>query len=127
MSLFNICTYNVRSSSDINEHALDTMLSESKFFKWDVIGLCETKIKEAEISETVEGHLLFTAGNGVTRRNGVGFLVHQSIIRYIESFENYSDRLCKITLKLKECKIVLVQVYMPTSTSSDQDVEKIYH
>ena len=84
MGLPNICTYNVRSISDLNEHSFDTMLFQLKTFQWDVVGLCETKIKETEISETTDGHLLLTAGNGAKRRNGVGFLVHKSIVRYID-------------------------------------------
>ena len=59
-------------------------------------------------------------------KNGVGFLVHQSIVRYIECFDPLSDRICKITLRLKERRIVLVQVYMPTSICSDEEVEQIY-
>ena len=43
----NICTYNVRTlNEDRNEHLTNLETELEGGFKWDIIGLSETKLKE---------------------------------------------------------------------------------
>ena len=85
----NICTYNTRS---LNDDRLDAFIEELcpsnsniKSIKWDIIGLCETKLKDTFTQKTIQNHLLFNSGvkPDKTASKGVGFLVHQRHIKSI--------------------------------------------
>ena len=123
----NICTYNTRS---LNDTRLDAFIEElcpsnpeSKSIKWDVIGLCKTKLKETFTQKTIKGHLLLN--NGVeaeeTASKGVGFLVQQSHIKSTIEFKPISPRLAMIRLKAKNNNLTIIQVYAPTSAHGNAD------
>jgi len=61
-----------------------------------------------------------------SRSNGVGFLVHKSVSPYISDYQGISDRLAMLSLQGKNNKIVFIQVYFPTTSYPDEDVEKLY-
>ena len=125
--LLQVATYNTRSISDLNAEALDVMLHELKEITWSVIGLSETKVKESKIEVLEESkHKLFLSGNGLSRSNGVGFLVNKKYVPLVQAYQPISDRLSLLTLKEKHSKITFIQCYMPTSDKDDQEVEKLY-
>ena len=121
-----LCTYNPQSISDLNQEDLDTMLIELQNMKWDVIGLSGSQIKNNKIETVTGGHYLFNSGNEVSRSNGVGFLVHKSIVQYITDYKRVSDRLATLTLQNKDNKIVIIQTYLPTSQHPDEEVDQLY-
>ena len=121
-----LCTYNPQSISDLQQEDFETMLVELENVKWDVVGLSATQIKENSIEVLPSGHKLYNSGNGLTRTNGVGFLVHKALVPFIYDYKDISDRLAVLILQGKENKIVLIQVYFPTSTYPDEDVERLY-
>ena len=120
------CTYNPQSISDLQQEDFDTMLVELENMKWDVVGLSATQIKESLVEVLPSGHYLFNSGNNSTRTNGVGFLVNKAISLFISDYNSISDRLAVLTLQGKENKIHLIQVYFPTTTHPDEDVDKLY-
>ena len=68
--------------------------------------------KDSQIKESFEevlpsGHHFYNSGNGETRSNGTGFLVHKSISSCILEYQGISDRLAMLKLQGKENKIVL--------------------
>ena len=119
-------TYNTRTINDLNLDSRDVMLHELKSMKWDIIGLSETKIKDSEIETITDNHRLYSSGNGNSRSNGVGFLVHKRLIPSITDYRGISDRLALLTVEGKNNKITIVQVYFPTSNSPDEEVDNIY-
>ena len=120
-----ICTYNPQSISDLNND-LDVMLVELEWMKWDVIGLSASQIMASSVEILPSGHFLFNSGNDNSRSNGVGFLVNKSVSPYISDYQGISDRLCMLSLQGKDNKIVFIQVYFPTTSYPDEDVEKLY-
>ena len=122
----NVCTYNTRTINDLNVHARDTMLHEISDINWDVIGLSETKEKETKIEPLECGNQLFLSGNNTSRSNGVGFLVKKSLVSTVDEFDPISDRLAVLSIKGKFSKIVYIQCYFPTSSSSDDDITDMY-
>ena len=74
-----LCTYNPQSISDLNQQDFDIMLVELENMKWDVVGISASQIKESYEEVLPSGHHLYNSGNGETRTNGTGFLVHKSI------------------------------------------------
>ena len=103
------------------------MLHEIENIKWDIIGLAETKMKESKIECLGEsGHQIFFSGNEVSRSHGVGFLVNKSLVPFIDDYEPISDRLAILKIQGKFSKIIIIQVYFPTTSHPDTEVLGIY-
>ena len=75
-------------------------MEEVNDFKWDVIGLAETKLKECFFEQMKYGHVLYNSGVGESsrRKEGVGFLINKNHKDKVLDFVGYSSRLAKITL-----------------------------
>ena len=126
----NICTYNTRS---LNDDRLDAFIEELcpsdsniKSIKWDIIGLCETKLKDTFTQKTIQNHLLFNSGvkPDETASKGVGFLVHQCHTKSIIEFNPISLRLAMLRLKAKHNNMTIIQVYAPTSPHGNAEQRK---
>ena len=70
--VIDICTYNVITLHN-NEH-LDCFLNEVKDIKWNIIGLCKTKLSNVFVEAIKNNHYLYNSGvkENERRRNGVG-------------------------------------------------------
>ena len=120
-----ICTYNPQSISDLN-FDLEVMLVELERMKWDVIGLSASQIKESSVEILSSGHYLLNSGNGESRSNGTGFLVNKNVSPFICDFKDISDRLALLALQGKDNKIFFIQVYFPTLSHPDEEVDELY-
>ena len=115
-------TYNVRSIAE--DHKLDQLLMELDNINWHIVGISEThRMEEQLIQLKVSGHLFYNKGRDDTKRSGVGFLVNKNIAGNIISFNSISDRVAWLKVKLnKRYTLKIVQVYAPTSISSEDDI-----
>ena len=118
-----ICTYNVRT---LNNNNLEVMLKELTNVKWNIIGLCETKQKDKQVTIVEGNHYLFNSGNNSTKKNGVGFLIHKSLYEKVADFSPISDRIAYIQLQQKKNKLKIIQCYFPTSDHEDDEIEEMY-
>ena len=50
----------------------------------------------------------------------------QNISSYVCDYQGLSDRFATLSLHGKENKIIFIQVYFPTSSHPDNEVEKLY-
>ncbi len=58
---------------------------------------------------------------------GICFLINKNLAGNIEEFFSVKERVAGIIIKLnKRCKLKVLQVYAPTSTHSDEEVEQFY-
>ena len=120
-----IGTYNARtllSDSRVNE--LEEELSNIKF---DVIGLSEVRRKgTGRITLSKSEHHFYWKG-GHESKYGVGFIVNKNIAGNIIGFNDKSERIAQLTLKVnKNHHINIIQAYLPTSAHSDADVDAVY-
>lgn len=122
-----ICTYNVLTLMD--DERITELEEELSNIKWDVVGICETRRKGAEKMRLIDsGNVLFCQGHTDKSQAGVGFLINKNIADRVTTFKGISERIISITLKLnKNYKIQMIQVYAPTSSYSDEEVEEFYH
>ena len=93
-----ICTYNVQT---LQEERLDNLLCETDLINWDIIGLCETRLRNEVVISVTGGHTLYHSGvsNDVdVRKYGVGFLVHKKRIEAVIQFHAVSERLAFLKL-----------------------------
>ena len=106
------------------EEELENELKEAGF-KWNIIGLSETRRKGEQLEQLQSGHVLYTKGGEVSI-GGVGFLVNKNIKDRVIQYEGTSDRVASLTLKVnKKYQLQVIQVYAPTSEHDNEEVEKI--
>ena len=102
------------------------MFTELENIKWDIIGLSGTEIKQTANQILPCGHQLFNSGNETSRHNGTRFLVHKSIARLVINYQSIFDRLAVLTLKANDNKIKSIQIYCPTTSHLDEEVEMLH-
>ncbi|XP_072048648.1 craniofacial development protein 2-like [Amphiura filiformis] len=95
--------------------------------KWDIIGLGEVRRRGEDFTELKSGHHFYHIGTKDKSEAGVGFLIHKSIAGNITEVKGINERLAQLTVKInKRYKIKVIQVYAPTSTHNDEEVDKLY-
>ena len=73
------------------------------------------------------GNILMWKGYENKSKAGVRFLINRNIAGNVKAFTALNERVAKITIQLnKSYKIQVVQVYAPTTSHSDEMVEKFY-
>ena len=121
----NICTYNARSlSSDDRVIELGDEISR---MKWNIIGLSEVRRKgKGSIILNNSGHTVYYSGSD-EQRYGVGFMVNKNIAHNVISFRGLPDREAVLTVCINKCyQLKCVQVYLPTTSHPDEEIEKVY-
>eukprot|EP00795_Rhopilema_esculentum_P012550 gene12550-biopygen2593 len=83
--------------------------------------------KERRATETVEsGHVLYTIG-GNESVGGGGILVNKNIKDRVIEYVGESSRVTSLTLKVdSKYQLQVIQVYAPTSSHNDEEVEELY-
>ena len=120
----NIATYNVRTLSE--EIHLINLEAEIKNIKWDIIGISEMRKPGEKIQVLKSGHLLYNSSKE-NKQNGVGFLIHKNLQSNIEKFTTTSDRVASVTLRISKIyRLLIIQVYAPTSRSSQEELDNFY-
>ncbi|GFR96171.1 craniofacial development protein 2 [Elysia marginata] len=121
-----IATYNTRTLALQEE--LEQLQDQLKNFKWDIIGLCETKRKGEGLVELKDGSWLYEAGKTEEspETKGLAFLVHKNIKDYIEDFCKHSDRIISCKIKLQKESLQIIEIYAPTTDYDDTDIEIFY-
>ena len=61
------------------------------------------------------------------QRHGVGFMVNKNIVHNVISFRGLSDRVAELTVRInKRYQLKCVQIYLPTTSYPDEEIEKVY-
>ncbi|XP_072022386.1 craniofacial development protein 2-like [Amphiura filiformis] len=123
----NICTYNTRTLK--TDESLESLLDELQNFKWDIIGLCETKREGEGVVELQGGAWLYNQGKTEDNKDakGIGFLIHPKFKDFVKGMKCHSNRVISVTVQLTGNKqLRIVQVYAPTSEYDDEAVEEVY-
>lgn len=118
-----IATYNIRTMS--NPEHLVKLEKELEHIKWDVLGLCETRLPGEKTTILKSGHILHQ-NNSVERtgQGGVAFLINKKLKHLITEVNSISDRVIYMILKLnKRYSIQFIHGYAPTSQADDEQME----
>ncbi|MCH9657353.1 hypothetical protein K0U27_01435 [archaeon] len=122
----NICSYNVRTLID-NER-LAELEEELKDINWDIIGLSEIRRKQENKLLLKSGNVLYWKGTNNKSQHGTGFLINKNIVGNITTYTAVNERMSKIIIQIsKKYKIQIIQVYAPTSSYPDEEVEDFYN
>ena len=83
--------------------------------------------KDEKLLDIKYDHQLYCRGTPDGRNSGVGFLINRKLKHNIIHFDSLSDRVTSLTIKLsRRYTLQIIQVYAPTSSHSDEEVEEFY-
>ena len=121
-----VMTYNVRTlKHDARVEELRHEL-EDIGIKWDIIGLAETRRQGERLITLNGGHILYHT-DAVNGQQGVGFLINRTLSDNIIEVKQINPRLATLKLKINgRYTMKIIQVYMPTTNSSDEEVSDLY-
>ena len=95
--------------------------------RWtDTSGLCEMRWKESGEIPTDGGHRVYFSGKEDKHEQGEGFLVHKDIVKSVIGCCPISNRLMTVWLRASPFNITIIQVYAPTSSYDDSEVDEFY-
>ncbi|XP_013144778.1 PREDICTED: uncharacterized protein LOC106108224 [Papilio polytes] len=122
LALATLNTRTLRTDERIAE--LEEELSR---LRWDIIGLSEVRREGEETIILKSGNLFFFREGDQQSQGGVGFIVHKSLVNNVVKIESVSTRVAYLILRIsKRYSLKVIQVYAPTSTHSDDEVETMY-
>ena len=105
---------------------LEETLKENNI-KWDVIGLGEVRRKEESFKTLQSGHLLYHS-EAKNEQAGVGFLVNKKWKDNITRVSSGSSRVAELVLRIADrYQLKIVQVYAPTISHSDEEIDNFYN
>ncbi|XP_044756612.1 uncharacterized protein LOC123315083 [Coccinella septempunctata] len=120
-----IATYNVRSLS--NDARLLELEEVFKTMKWDKVGLSEVKRRGEACYKLESGNILYYKGRENDTLDGVGFLISKRYADRVKNFTGVSERVAIVVISLnKTVSLKNIQIYAPTSTHDDEEVEAFY-
>lgn len=121
----NIITYNTRTL--LSEENMTELESEIQKIKWDVIGLSEVRRRGEGLIKLQSGHSFYYAGEEEKSEGGIGFVINKRLENQILAVKKISSRVAFLVLKLnKKYRMKIVQVYAPTSSHTDEEVDILY-
>ena len=117
-----IATWNVRSLGICGK--LENLKIEMERLKIDIIGISELKWSGKGDFWLGEYRIIFSGDDH--RVTGVGFILKKEIGKKVVDIFQYNDRIIAIKIETKPVDTIILQVYMPTSTHKDEEIEEIY-
>ena len=126
----NIGTWNMQTMQEDGGHIdlakLDLLIDEFKEQKLNILGLCETRwSKEGQFSRGE--YTVVHSGSDKGGHRGVAVILDKYHGDCLKSYNNINDRIMMIKLNTKPAPLNIIQVYAPTSQSSEEDIENFYN
>ena len=114
-------TWNVQTSWAAGK--LELLRNEMKRFRYAVIGVSE--VRWTGKGETSNGDFIWS-GEEKTHTRGVGLLLSTSARKALMGYNPISSRIITARFDAAPFKITVIHVYVPTSSSSEEDIEAFY-
>lgn len=104
---------------------LEEVKKEMERAKLDILGLCETRWtgKDDFISDNFR---IIHSGNEKGGRNGVAIMLRGKWKNNVLNTYHINDRLLMIKLEAQPTPLYVIQVYLPTTKSPDEEVDPLY-
>jgi hypothetical protein len=115
-----IGTLNVRSMLQLGK--VQVLGEELIRNKVDICGLAEVRWEGQGHFTTSDGHTIIYSGGEHRGQRGVAIWISKKIGRSIEEYRTGNDRMLMVRVKAKPKNISIIQVYAPTTTNAEEDV-----
>ena len=125
----NIGTWNMQTMQEdghIDLAKLDLLIEEFKEQKLNILGLCETRWSGEGQFKRGE-YTVVHSGSDKGGHRGVAVILDKYHGDCLKCYNNINDRFTMIKLNTKPAPINIIQVYAPTSKSSEEDIENFYN
>ena len=120
-----LATYNTRTLR--TDEKIKELEEEVGKLKWNIIGLSEVRRQGEDTVILKSGNLFYHREGEHLSQGGIGFLVHRSLVNNVTQVESVSARVAYLILRISErYSLKVIQVYAPTSTHPDDEVEAMY-
>jgi endonuclease/exonuclease/phosphatase family metal-dependent hydrolase len=121
-TLLSIATWNVRTLYEAGK--LDNAIREMEKYHIDILGIAEVRWTEAGKVEK-DNHTLIYSGGG-QHQHGVGIIMTKKVSQSLFGFWPISDRVILMKLRGKPFDIAVIQVYAPTTSHTEEELETFY-
>ena len=116
-------TWNIRSMA---AGKLNTIIEEAKTNNVDILGVAEHRWAGSGHFTTNCGGQFMYSGREIAGQSGVGVFLSKAIVRSLIGYKPVNDRIITIRLLGQVKNITLIQVYAPTSASTEEELEEFY-
>ena len=106
---------------------LDLLVNEIDKLNWDIVGVAETRWKGKGMVDLERGRKCICSGASKQGQAGVGVLLNDSAYGSLISYDTVNERIISIRCRGQGPNLTLFQVYAPTSTCSEEDIEDFYN
>ncbi|CAB3246819.1 unnamed protein product [Arctia plantaginis] len=118
-----VTTWNVKTL--YKDGKLENAVREMRRYRWDILGVSEVRCIECgDVPSYDSTHFYYSGGK--KHRFGVGFIVTIEVRECVTGYVPRSDRVMLLQLNTKPIKTNLIQVYAPTSESTEAECENFY-
>ena len=76
---------------------------------------------------STDDHTIYYSGNEKGGSNDVAFITKSFIFKHVLGHNPVRDRIISIKIQAQPINLLIIQVYAPTSTASDNDLGYIYN
>lgn len=123
-----VLTFNLKIGLK-DDSTKDLLMNQLKNFKYDIIGLCETRAStEYRVKWKENGdEIIVGAGEGKHHIGGVGFIINSKIADKVIEVNIHSSRIATLKLEVgKKKPLLIVQIYAPHAGYDPEDIEQFY-
>ena len=117
-----IATWNVRTMNNGNTQIITREMGRNGI---DLMGISETKWKGIGQVKS-DDYSVYFSGNDKIERKGVAFICTEKIKKCVLGFNPISDRIITIRIQGKPINFTFIQVYAPTSTADEEEMDYFY-
>src|SRR5277367_1279237 len=117
-----IGTWNVRTMNKSGK--LENVKEEMKRSGLNILGISEVRWKEGG-DFISDGFRIIYAGGEESQR-GVAIILDNQVSKSVTDIERYGDRFICVRIRAEPVDLVVIQVYMPTSVHSEEEIETMY-
>ena len=109
----------------MNQGKLELIKQEMARVNIDILGISELKwIGMGEFNS--DDHYIYYCGQESLRRNGVALIVNKRVQNAVLGCNLKNNRMISVHFQGKPLNITVIQVYAPTSTAEEAEVEWFY-
>ena len=109
----------------MNQGKLEVVIQEMARVNVDILGIGE--LKWTGMGEfNSDDHHIYYCGQESLRRNGVAIRVNKRVQNAVRGCSLKNDRMISVRLQGKPFSITVIQVYAPTSSAEEAEVERFY-
>ena len=109
----------------MNQGKLEVVKQKMARVNTDMLGISE--LKWTGMGEfNSDDHHIYYCGQEFLRRNGVAIMVNKRVRNAVLGYNLKNDRMISVRFQGKPFNITVIQVYTPTSSAEESEVERFY-